>query len=56
MARVVIAILYVPDEQAVDERDLTGSIGARLRGEAGYLENGDPITPLRVQVILTSEE
>ena len=52
--RVLVAI-DVPASQATDRDDLVESIRARLIDEAGYLDNGDPITPTAVVLAVTAD-
>lgn len=52
--RVLVAI-DVPAEQAENPEDLLASIEARLIDEAGYLDTGDPVSPVRVTVTFVED-
>jgi hypothetical protein len=53
--RVLVA-LDVPTAQAADVEDLLASVEARLADEAGYLEDGSPVTPSAVVVTYVHDD
>lgn len=52
--RVLIA-LDVPDADAADPADLLASVRARLADEAGYLDDGRPIVPDALTLVVAGE-
>lgn len=52
---VTVQLMVLP-EYCGDLAELADSIIARLADEAGYLSNGDPITPQHVRVVVRGLE
>lgn len=49
MAATIVVVIRVDDDTCRDPQDLANSVTARVAGEAGYLNDGQPIVPTQVR-------